>query len=182
VTGFSMMVFTNRLARAAALDRGLYEEVEADPSAGREAVAVVVLSSLAAGVGAGGAQGASLQNFVWFAALALVAWATWALLIVQIGGRLYPDPQTRTSFSELFRTIGFAATPGLVQVFGAMPQMTMPVFGLSAVWALAAMVVAVRQALDYESTARAVAVCALGWALAIATALTLGVLFGPTLS
>lgn len=179
---FSLMVFSNRLTRAAALDRTLYEEVEADPAAGREAIAVVVLSSIAAGIGAGGAQGASLRTLVWFAALALIAWATWALLIVQIGGRLYPDRQTRTSFSELFRTIGFAATPGLVQVFGAMPQMTIPVFGLSAVWALAAMVVAVRQALDYESTARAIGVCALGWALTLVMALTLGVLFGPTVS
>lgn len=182
MTAFSLPVFTNRMMRAAMLDRGLYEEVEGDRGAGRESLAIVVLSSLAAGVGAGGSQGVSLQTFVAFAIIALVAWSTWALLISQIGGRLMPEPDTRTSFAELSRTIGFAATPGLLQVFGAMPNMTVPVFTLSAVWALAAMVVAVRQALDYHSTARAVAVCGLGWALAIAIALTIGILFGPAVS
>ena len=47
---------------------------------------------------------------------------------------------------------------------------------------LLATIVAVRQALDYTSTARAVAVCALGWALAIGIAMALGLFFGPTLS
>jgi predicted MFS family arabinose efflux permease len=47
---------------------------------------------------------------------------------------------------------------------------------------LAAMIVAVRQALDYKSTARALAVCGVGWALAIAIAVGLGLVFGPTLS
>ena len=182
MAAFSLPLFANRMMRAAVLDRGLYEEVEADRAAGRESVAVVVLSSLAAGIGAGGAQGASVRTFLVFTAIALLAWTAWALLISQIGGRLMPEPETRTSFGELSRTIGFAAAPGLLQVFGAMPQMTVPVFALSAGWALVAMIVAVRQALDYHSTARAVAVCALGWGLAVAMALTIGILFGPAVS
>ena len=55
-------------------------------------------------------------------------------------------------------------------------------FAIAAVWMLLAMIVAVRQALDYKSTARAVAVCGLGWALAIAIAVVLGLFFGPTVS
>ena len=52
------------------------------------------------------------------------------------------------------------------------------------VWAVfgVAMVVAVRQALDFTSTTRAIGVCVLGWTLAIGIAVTLGLLFGPTLS
>jgi hypothetical protein len=42
--------------------------------------------------------------------------------------------------------------------------------------------VAVRQALDYRSTGRAVAVCSLGWFLAIGFALVFGLLFGPRLA
>ena len=182
MTVFNPITFSNRLLRAAALDRHLYEEVEATPSAGPEAIAVVLLSSIAAGIGAGGSQGASLRTFTWFAVLALVAWMAWAFLIVQIGSRLFPERQTQTSLGELLRTMGFAAAPGLIQVFGAMPRMTVPVFALSAAWALVAMVIAVRQALDYQSTARAVAVCALGWVLVVTMAVALGVLFGPTVS
>jgi hypothetical protein len=47
---------------------------------------------------------------------------------------------------------------------------------------LAAMVVAVRQALDYRSTAKAVAVCLLGGILAATIALVLGFFLGPTVS
>ena len=47
---------------------------------------------------------------------------------------------------------------------------------------LVAMVVAVRQALDYQSTARSVGVCALGWGLSIGIAVALQLMFGPTVS
>jgi len=59
---------------------------------------------------------------------------------------------------------------------------TVPVFALTAVWMLAAMIVAVRQALDYRNTGRAVAVCLLGWVLATAIVVVLRLVFGPTLS
>jgi hypothetical protein len=88
-------------------------------------------------------------------------------LVAEIGRRLLPETQTRTSFAELLRTIGFAATPGLFQIFAAMPSLTAPVFGVTAVRMLVAMVIAVRQALDYRDTARALAVCAVGWTLAL---------------
>jgi hypothetical protein len=53
---------------------------------------------------------------------------------------------------------------------------------ITAIWMLVATFVGVRQALDYKSTARAVAVCGVGWALAIAIAVGLGLVFGPTVS
>ena len=67
-------------------------------------------------------------------------------------------------------------------MFGVLPGLTVPVFTLAIVWALAASVVAVRQALDYTSTGRALAVCVLGLILSLAVAMVLGLLFGPTLS
>jgi hypothetical protein len=70
----------------------------------------------------------------------------------------------------------------LLQVFGVVPGLRTPLFVLTSVWMVAAMVVAVRQALDYSTIARALAVCAIGWILAFGTALVLGVVYGPTLS
>jgi len=182
MAAFSLPLFANRMMRAAVLDRGLYEEVEADRAAGRESLAVVVLSSLAAGIGAGGAQGASVPTFLVFTAIALLAWTAWALLISQIGGRLMPEPQTRVDVGELLRTIGFASTPGMLRALGALPRATMPVFVITSIWMLLAMIVAVRQALDYRSTPRAVAVCVLGWVLALTFAAGIGLVFGPSVS
>jgi hypothetical protein len=174
--------FILRMFGAAALDTAIYEEVEADRSATGQAMIVVVVSSLAAGVGASGLGGSSARNAFVISAIALIAWAAWALVTFQIGARLLPEPQTRVDVGELMRTIGFASAPGMIRVFGIIPSVTIPAFAIAAVWMLLAMVVAVRQALDYTSTARAVAVCALGWLLAIAIAVVLGLFFGPTVS
>jgi len=173
--------FVIRLMGAMALDPAIYEEIEADRSAIGQALAVVVLSSLSAGIGALGYGVGSLRGVLFISSLALVAWLTWAVVTFQIGARLMPEPQTRSDVGELLRTIGFSAAPGMLRIFGVVPGATVPAFAITAVWMLAAMVVAVRQSLDYTSTARAVAVCALGWALALAIAAALGLAFGPTL-
>ena len=139
------------------LDAATYEDVEADRAATPQALAVVVLSSLAAGIGARGPSGgaAALQFFAGTSVIALMAWAAFALVTFEVGARVLPTKDTRVDVGELLRTLGFAATPGLIQVFGVLPGATVPVFTLAIVWTLAASVVAVRQALDYTSTGRA---------------------------
>jgi hypothetical protein len=174
--------FLQRLIGAAALDTAIYEEVEADGHATMQACATVVLSSLAAGVGAGGFGSGMATQIAVISTIALLAWAAWALITFEIGVRIMPQPQTRSSVGELLRTIGFATAPGCLRVLGVLPGVTIPVFAVTAFWMLATMVVAVRQALDYQSTARAVAVCGLGWVLVITILIVLGLAFGPPLS
>ena len=174
--------FVMRLIGAMALDPVTYEEVEGDRSATGQALLVVVLSSVGAGVGARGLGSGSFESMVFISALSLIAWASWALLTYQIGVRLMPEMDTRADIGEMLRTIGFSAAPGMLRIFGIVPGAAIPAFAITAIWMLAAMVVAVRQALDYKSTSRAVAVCGLGWALAIAIAVGLGLVFGPTVS
>ena len=166
------------------LDAGTSEEVEADRSATAQALAVVVFSSLAAGIGAKGMNGgsATLAFFASASVIALLTWAAWALVTFGIGSHILPTPDTRVDPGELLRTLGFAATPGLIQVLGVLPGARVPVFALAIVWALAASVMAVRQALDYTSTVRAIAVCTVGLILSLAVAVVLGLVFGPTLS
>jgi hypothetical protein len=175
-----MTTFMRRVIGATALSPAIYEEIEADRKSLGQAVVVVLMSALAAGVGARGFGGRAdfipTMTFVAFA-----AWAAWALLTYQIGVRLLPDTDTHSDFYEMMRTMGFAAAPGILRIVGVIPVLTTPIFVLTAVWMLFAMVVAVRQALDYRSTARAVAVCAVGWLLAIVIVLVLGLL-SPALS
>ena len=174
--------FVMRLIGALAIDPVTYEEVEADRSATGQALLVVVLSSVGAGIGARGLGSGSPQSMVFISAVSLIAWVCWAVLTYQIGVRLMPEPETRADVGELLRTIGFAAAPGMLRVFGIVPGAAIPAFAVTAVWMLVAMIVAVRQALDYRSTARAVAVCVVGWALAIGISVGLGLVFGPAVS
>ncbi len=152
-----------RMIRAAKLDVELYEEVEADQGATGQATTVVVLAALAAGIGNfanGGMAGATTGVFA-----ALVGWYIWAYLTYFIGTRWLPEPQTEADHGELLRTIGFSSAPGLLRVFGVIPGLTGPVFAAAGLWMLVAMVIAVRQALDYESTLRAIGVCLVGWVI-----------------
>ena len=151
----------DRMIRAAKLDVDLYEEVEADQGALRQAMLVVVLSSVAAGIGSFGQGG--LGGMLIGMIVAIVGWYIWAYLTYFIGTRLLPEPQTKADHGELLRTIGFSSSPGLIRVLGIIPGLTEIVFFVASIWMLTAMVIAVRQALDYESTWRAVGVCVIGW-------------------
>lgn len=177
-----MTLFFYRVMGAAVLDGGSYEGVEADAHVTGQAAAVVLLSSLAAGIGAGGIYGVHPGVIVGAGALALVTWLAWAMLAFQIGTRVLPEPQTSATLGQLLRTTGFAAAPGLLQVFAVLPAMTVPVFVVTTSWMFAAMVVGVRHALDYESTARALAVCAVAAGLSIGLAAVASLLWSPTVS
>lgn len=177
-----MTLFLYRLIGAAMLDHAMYEGIEADRSITWQAALAVLLSSLAAGFGAGGWRTGDVTMFMTVSALALLTWVAWAVLMHQIGTRVLPEPQTRATLGELLRTVGFAAAPGLLQVFAIFPAVTFLVFAVSIVWMFAAMVIGVRHALDYRSSARAIAVCGLASLLILVVAFVLGLVFGPTVS
>ena len=153
-------VFVNRIIRACKLDISLYEEVEADKSATLQAALVVVLSSLAAGVGA---LSLGASNFLMAPILSLISWYVWAYLIYLIGVKLFPEANTKADHSQLLRTIGFSSAPGLIRIFGFTPDLMTITFIGGGIWMLVAMIIAVRQALDYESTWRAIGVVVIGF-------------------
>lgn len=154
-----MTTFGQRMVRAAKLDAAIYEEVEADVGATGQAMAVVALAALAAGFAMRGGLRALLVTTI----ASVLGWAVWALLIYWIGARWLPEAETRADWSQLLRTLGFASAPGILRVAGIIPGLQGPLFLVTALWVLVATVVAVRQALDYRSTGRALAVCLLGW-------------------
>jgi hypothetical protein len=170
--------FLLRLLGALALRRAAYEDVESDRGAVGQALAVVVLSSAAAGVGAQGFGTASIGGVLLFTVVALIAWVAWAFLVYQIGTRVLPGARTRVDVGELLRTTGFSTAPGLLRVLGVVPGLTAPIFAIAALWMLVAMIVAVRQALDYTSTWRAVAACLCAWLLVAAFAAAIGIFLG----
>jgi len=151
----------SRMARAAKLDRDLYEEVETDTTATGQAMGVVILSSVAAGIGSfrEGLPAAIVIGTL----VSLISWYFWAFLTYVLGTKVFPEPQTQSNIGELLRTTGYSSAPGILRVLGVVPGIAPVVFLAAAIWMLVSMVVAVRQALDYESTWRAVGVCVIGW-------------------
>ncbi len=166
-----MASMVDRMVRAAKLDAQLYEEVEADKGALGQAMAVVVLASVAGGVGSGRLGG--LSGILIGTLGTLIAWFIWAALTYFIGTKILPESTTRADVGELLRTTGFSSSPGLIRVFGLVPGITGIVFLVSGIWMLIAMIIAVRQALDYRSTFRAVGVCVIGWIVQVVALLLL---------
>lgn len=167
-----MANIVDRMIRASRLEASLYEEVEADTTATNQALTVVVISSAAAGIGNvahGGAMGAILGVVG-----ALIGWAVFAGLTYLIGTKVFPEAQTKADWGELLRTLGFASAPGVLRIFLFIP-IAGPLIGLVAgIWMLVTGVIAVRQALDYTSTWRAIGVCVAGWFVMVFIGMVVG--------
>ena len=171
-----MASLSERMIGSAMLDVHTYEEVEADTNATGQALMVVVLSSIAVGIGTLTLGG--LSGLLAGTVSALIGWFIWAFLVYLIGTKVLPDPNTRSDVPELLRTIGFSASPGLLRVLGLVPLFGGLIIFAVNIWMLIAMVIAVRQALDYESTGRAIGVCLIGWFAQIASITILMLAFG----
>jgi hypothetical protein len=157
------MTFGQRIGGVLKLQPSAFEDIEADRSATGQALAVVIIASLAAGIGAGlllGPLGLVRETLA-----ALIGWVMWAGVTYLIGARLMPEPGTRTDMGELLRVIGFSYAPNVFAFFAFIPLLGYAVRVIVAFWLLAATIIAVRQALDYRSTARAAAVVLIGWIL-----------------
>ena len=175
-----MSSFLNRMLRAAKLEVNLYEEVEADRGAMRQAMGVVILSSLAYGLGTIGRAG--IPGILIGTISALIGWYIWAYLTYFIGTKFLPEPQTRADHGELLRTIGFSSSPGLIRILAIFPPLEAIVLTVASIWMLVAMVIAVRQALDYRSTLRALAVCGIGWIIQVLILVLFLMIFGGTVA
>lgn len=169
-----MASFTQRMIASSKLDADIYEEVEHDTGATGQAAGVVVLSSIAAGIGTIAYAGL-WSGLVVGSIAALVGWVIWAALTWLIGTKLLPEDSTEADVGQLMRTIGFSASPGILRIGGIIPGIGPLIVTIATVWMLAAMVVAVRAALDYTSTWRAIGVCVIGWlVLVVLQSLLLG--------
>jgi len=162
-----MASFVERIVGAAKLRSATYEEVEHDTSAMGQAIAIVIMSSIAAAFGGRIHTGAG--DLVRSTLLALVSWFVWAALTFLIGTKLLATRGTHATWGELLRTTGFAASPGLLRIFGVVPFTTSFIFFVTSVWMLMAFVVAVQEALDFRNIWRAVAVCFVGWLIYVAS-------------
>jgi hypothetical protein len=161
-----MASWVNRMIGAARFDVGTYAEVKADPTATVQAIAVVLLSAAASGIGAIRAG----AHYVFLAfGIALVAWLAWAFLTWLVGTKFLAEAETKADVWPLVRTAGFAVSPGILSALGWIPILGPVINNLAWLWMLATTVVAVRVAFNYKSTGRAVLVSAIGGVVLLAS-------------
>ena len=167
----------DRAIRAAKLDVDLYEEVEADETLTAQAIAVVVIAAIAGGIG--GALGAIIMGFgvghfflnlIGTPILAVILYFIWAALTYVIGTRLF---QGTADYGEMLRAIGYSSAPQVLSILLFIPVLGAIFSWLGAIWSLVAGVIAVRQALDFDTT-KAVITCVIGWVVMLVLRLILG--------
>ena len=166
-----------RMIGAARLDVHTYEEVEHDENATRQAMLVVIIVAVAGAIGGLGLGSNIIVGLVFGIIFAITSWAVWAFITFWIGTTILKTPQTHATWGQLARCTGFAQTPLVLQVFAFIPGVGGVVVIIANIWRLAAMVVAVRQALDYESTWRAVGVVLIGFIIVVIPLLIIAGLF-----
>ncbi len=171
-----MTAFVRRFMGVLVLDPATFEEIEADRRAGFESAAVVMLVCAAAGTAALNLGLTGLAGFTGGTIVALGAWLIWISVVTTIGTRVLAEGETRSNTAELLRTLGFASAPGVFLAFASLRTAAPLVFVVVAVWMIAAEVIAMRQALDYRSTTRAIAVSVLAWIVALGVALAISML------
>ena len=170
------MSYAEKLYKAITLNVEFYESVEADKSLTRQAMMTVALVAIVQGfVVAGITAPIALAQGVLGS---IIRWFIWAFFIAFVGTKILPKPETESNTGELLRTLGFAYAPGLLVVFKLIPLQVIGFFidPLVVILQLSAMTVAVRQALDFSSTVRAVGVCIVAFIVMLIT-LTLFILF-----
>ena len=111
---------------------------------------------MATGVASMGTNG--LIGFSKGVVVAVAGWTLWAWIVCFIGTKILPEHETHADWGQLARSLGFAQSPGVLRVFGVVPGVGGIIFLVVSVWMLVSMVIAVRQALDYTSTLRAIGV------------------------
>jgi hypothetical protein len=169
-----------KMIRATKLDINLYEEVEADTTATWQASLIVILASLAMGIGIGIA-GLFKMAGVWsvlglliILIGSIILWLAWSLFAYFIGTKILKGPKTSATIGELLRTTGFSISPGVLGIFVFIPVAGGVIWLGVSTWVLIAGIVAVRQALDF-TTGRAIVTCLTSWfvfTLTIALAVT----------
>lgn len=176
-----MASFGDRIVGAMKLNPATFQEVENDPTAMGQAVGVIVLAAVASAIGMVWVGG--ITGIVFGVLRALIGYLIWAAIVWLIGTKVMPDPSTKADFPETFRVVAFAAAPGLLSVLmiiGIIPILGWLVASLVSLlvilWTIAAMVIAVREVLDYSNTGKAAIVVVIG---AIAFFVVMAILTGP---
>lgn len=175
---FATMV--NRMVRAAMLDVNLYEEVEADTSLNQEALMVVILVSIIGSIGSflSGVLardiGSALLALVITVIMGVVNYYIWAYVTYFVGTRLFHGT---ADAGELLRVLGYASGPRALAVLSFIPCVGPAIALVSAIWALVAGVVAVRQALDFDTT-KAVLTVIVGWVIVFVISVVVDLVVG----
>jgi hypothetical protein len=159
----------DRIVGVFKLDAETFEQIEHDESATTQAMMVVLVVALLGALG-GLIGGGGIKGFVNPIISTFVGWLLWSGVTYFVGTSFFGG---KADLGEMLRVVGFAYAPMVLSII--------PCFGwiIGLLWTLAAMVVAIRQGLDVDTT-QAVIVGVIGFVLVVILNIVVQMIFGVT--
>jgi hypothetical protein len=148
------MNMINRVIRAAMLDVQFFNEVERDTSLNTEALLVVIIVSIAGGIGAfiSGLFNGEIGSAVWSLLTTILGgvagYYIWAYVTYFIGTSFF---EGRADPGELMRVLGYAHGPQILSVLIFVPCLGPMLSVVGGIWSLIAGFIGVREALDIDT-------------------------------
>lgn len=154
----------DRIVRAIRLDWTVFSEIAQDVNATKEAAIIVAIVTFLSALG----SGAYADNFIvgflvsWIVGI-LVGWLVWAVITYFVGTTLFKG---ETTIVEMLRVLGYASAPLLLGLLGFVPCVgwLFPIAGW--VLALVAGILAVREAMDFD-TGNAIVTVFISWIVSV---------------
>jgi Yip1 domain len=158
-----MASLQDRVMGAMRLQAKTFEDVEHDASATPQAAMVVVAVAVSGALGSFGSIG--IGGALAMVVFQLIGWVLGSFVVLIVGTKIFPGKNTEADLGQMLRTMGFAQSPGIFNVLTGIPLLGWLVWVVIQIWVIVAMVIAVRQALDYDDTLKAVIVCVVAWVI-----------------
>ncbi|RMF93153.1 MAG: hypothetical protein D6734_10775 [Candidatus Schekmanbacteria bacterium] len=154
------------MKRALKLDQSLFKEVEEDESANSQALVVLLITALCTTIGIYltglTKEEGGMYILLLGLAVSVIGWMLLLFIIYILGSTLFGTKRTDVVFLSLFRTVTFAASPGVLRFFIFLPALGLLLDIAAQLWCITGMIIALRSIFDF-STGRATALCIAGW-------------------
>ena len=153
----------DRIVRAIRLDWTVFGEIAKDRDALKEAAIIVAIVTFLSAVGTGLATG-SLSAFAgaWIAGI-LIGWIGWAIITYFVGTAVFKG---ETDIPEMLRVLGYASAPNLLGLLRFIPCVGWAFPLIGGLLALAAGIIAIREAMDFD-TSKAIVTVFIGWIIVV---------------
>ena len=174
-----MASFQQRIAGVLQLQPATFEEIEHDASAIQQAAIVVGAAALAKGLGLFPYLGLfAVRYFIYTLVFTFIGWVVGSAVLWAVGTKAMPGKNTEADILQMMRVTGFSQAPAILSIFWIIPFLGWLISLVGSIWSLVCIVVAVRQALEYDDTVKAIIVVVVAWVAMVAVMMLAGLVAG----
>ncbi len=165
----------DRMVGVSTLKPAVFSDIRRDVDATTQALAVVAIAAIAAGIGA---IGSDQPGIIWQVVMAVVGWVVFSLVAFFIGS-IFASKTESITLGQVLRLIGFAQAPKVLGALAFIPLIGVIAGFFAAIWFLIVAIYALREAFNVP-TGTAAGIGVLSLAVVFVVNFVLGSIFHIT--